>query len=221
MTTARLIIQLAYDSMSGIGETETISAAAFTIALRRLNNITDDWSSGRDMMFQDVITSGAVTGTSLSLTTGAFATVGLAQEISTMNCDGYPMEPITMQQYNNIYLKTQPGRPQVWVQDGAGTVYLYPAATGNTINMVTRQAMVQFADLDTAYAMPSGYQGALSATLAVQIAPAVIGKVTQELINMERKAMFNIQNSTVRPAILSANPLAKRNFGGTILQGFR
>lgn len=221
MTTARTILTLALESMNKLSPGETLDADVAAVLLRRLNSIADDWSTGRDMMPQDQIVSGAVTGPTLTLAAGAFAAIGLGDEIIQVQADGYPMEPITMQQYNNIFLKTQPGRPQVWVWDGSATIYLYPAAVGNTINILSRVAFTQFADLDTNYALPSGYQGAFAATLAVATAPALIGKVTPDLLAAERRAMFNIANNTVRPAINSANPMARRNFGGNILQGWR
>jgi hypothetical protein len=221
MTTARTIITLALESMNKLSPGETLDADLSASCLRRLNAIADDWSTGRDMMPQDQIVSGAVTGQSLIVGSGAFSEIGIGDEIIQVQADGYPMEPITMQQYNNISLKSQPGRPQVWVWDGSGTIYLYPAATGNTINILKRKAFSQFSDLDTVYGLPSGYQGAFAATLAVAMAPSLIGKVTPELLNAERKAMFNVANNTVRPAVNSANPLARRSFGGTILQGWR
>lgn len=207
--------------MNKLSPGETLDADVAAVLLRRLNSIADSWSSGRDMMFRDVLTSGTATGTSISLTTGAFAAIGAGQEILQIQADGYPTEPVTIQQYNNIFLKTQPGRPQVWVSDGLETVYLYPAAVGNTLSILTRQAFSSFADLDTVYTMPSGYEGAFAASLAVAAAPALVGKVTPDLMAAKREAMQNIANGTVRPAINSANPLARRNFGGTILQGWR
>lgn len=221
MTTARTILTLALESMNKLSPGETLDADVAAVLLRRLNSIADSWSSGRDMMFRDVLTSGTATGTSISLTTGAFASVGAGQEILQIQADGYPTEPITIQQYNNIFLKTQPGRPQVWVSDGLETVYLYPAAVGNTLSILTRQAFSSFADLDTVYTMPSGYEGAFAASLAVATAPSLIGKVPPDLVAAKREAMLNIANNTVRPAIISANPMARRNFGGTILQGWR
>ena len=221
MTTARNILTLALESMNKLSPGETLDADVAAVLLRRLNSIADSWSSGRDMMFRDVLTSGTATGTSISLTTGAFAAIGAGQEILQIQADGYPTEPVTIQQYNNIFLKTQPGRPQVWVSDGLETVYLYPAAVGNTLSILTRQAFSSFADLDTVYTMPSGYEGAFAASLAVAAASALVGKVTPDLMAAKREAMQNIANGTVRPAINSANPLARRNFGGTILQGWR
>jgi hypothetical protein len=220
MTTARTIITLALEAMNRLAPGETLDADLAAACLRRLNAIADDWSAGRDMMPQDQLVAGAVTGASLTLAAGAFAAIGVGDEIIQAQVDGFPIGPITMQQYQNIPLKTQSGRPQVWAFDGLATVYLFPAAAGQTINIMTRVPFASFVDLDTAYAMPSGYQGAFAASLSVAMAPALLGGVTPGLLAAKKEAMYNVGNSNVRPAIISANPLACRP-GGSILTGWR
>ena len=130
------------------------------------------------------------------------------EEIISAQADGYGMTKITMQQYNDIRVKTQSGRPEVWAHDGLATVYLYPAAAGNTISLLTRAPFATFVDLDTSYTLPSGYQGAFAASLAVAMAPALLGGVTPGLLMAEKRARFNVKNANVRPATVSANPLA-------------
>jgi len=218
MTTARNIMTLALESMNRLSPGEALDADIAAVLLRRLNTIADSWSSGRETMFRDVLTTGAVTGTSFTLGAGAFA--GVAGEVLLIQSDSLPTDPITINQYNNIILKTQTGRPEVWAFDGLNTVYLYPAALGHTLSVLTRQAFESFADLDTVYAMPAGYEAAFAATLAVAMAPALIGKVTPDLAAAERKAMMSIQNANVRPAMLLADPLRANFRSGSILQGF-
>lgn len=216
MTTARNIITLALEGMNKLSPGEAIDADLAAACLRRLNSIADGWGAGRDMLFRDVITSGAVTGVSLTLGSGAFAAVASGDQPAQIVADNYPVEPITMQQYNEILQKTTAGRPLFWAWDGASTVYLYPAAAGQTIGILTREAFAVFADLDTVYSMPSGYEGAFAASLAVAMAPALLGKVPDALERAERKALFGVQGSNIRPAIVSAcKPL-----GGSILQGW-
>jgi len=220
MTTARTIISLALEAMNKLAPGETLDSDLSAVCLRRLNAIADDWSAGRDMAPQDVISSGAVTGTSLTLGAAPFAAVGTGEEIISAQADDLPMTPITMQQYNDIRLKTQGGRPQVYAWDGMSTVYVYPAAAGNTISLLTRAPFASFLDLDTVYALPSGYQGAFAASLAVAMAPALLGGVPPGLLQAEKRALFNVRNGNVRPAIVSANPLSPRACGN-ILQGWR
>jgi hypothetical protein len=219
MTTARTIISLALEAMNKLTPGETLDNDLAAACLRRLNAIADDWSTGRDMAPQDVISSGQVTGTSLTLGTAPFAAITAGEAIIEAQADGFPMSPITMQQYNDIRVKTQGGRPEVYAWDGLATVFLYPAATGNTISLLTRAPFASFVDLDTAYTLPSGYQGAFAASLAVAMAPALLGGVPPGLQLAQKKALFNVSNANVRPAVVNANPLSARA-GGNILTGW-
>lgn len=220
MVTARTIITLALESMNRLSPGEVLDADLAAACLRRLNAIADDWSAGRDMTPQDVIASGAAAGQSLTLGVGAFVAIAAGEEIISAQSDGYRMTKITMQQYNDIRLKNQGGRPEVWAHDGLATVYLYPAAAGNTISLLTRAPFATFVDLDTSYTLPSGYQGAFAASLAVAMAPALLGGVTPGLLTAEKRARFNVKNANVRPATISANPLTPRCAGGNILKGW-
>lgn len=219
MTTARTIISLALEAMNKLSPGETLDPDTAAVCLRRLNAIVDDLSAGRDMKPQDVIASGAVTGASLALGAAPFGAIPAGEQIISAQADGFRMTSITMQQYNDIRLKTQGGRPEVYAWDGLATVYLYPAATGNTINLLTRAPFSSFADLDTEYTLPAGYQGAFAASLAVAMAPALLGGVPPGLLQAEKRALFNIRNANVRPAIVSATPLSPRAYGN-ILNGW-
>ncbi|WP_426076517.1 hypothetical protein [Janthinobacterium sp. PSPC3-1] len=219
MVTARTILSLTLEAMNRLSPGETVDADLAAACLRRLNSIADDWSVGRAMPPQQQIVSGAVTGQSMTLGQGPFASIPAGTEVAQLQADDYPMTPITMAQYNNIYEKVGPGRPELWAYDGLATIYLHPAASGNTINALSRVPFSQFADLDTAYLLPAGYRGAFAAALAVAMAPALLGKVTNELVMAERRAMFRIENANVNPAIISTSPLTP-NCGGNILQGW-
>jgi hypothetical protein len=220
MTTARIIITLALERMNKLSPGETVDADLGAVCLRSLNSTADDWNAGQSMQPVDQIVTGTVSGPSLALGSGAFAAIGYGDEITSMQSDGYPMEPVTMQRYNDIRDKAQTGRPQVWARDGGGTVFIFPAAVASTIAILTRKPFTLFADLDTVYQLPSGYQGAFAAALAVALAPSLLGGVPPALLAAERKAMANVRNGTVRPAIISANPLSCRPHGN-ILQGWR
>ncbi len=223
MTTARNIITLALEGMNKLSPGEAVDADLAAICLRRLNAIADDWSAGRAMMPQDVIVSGAVTGQSLTLAAGPFAAIGAGDEIISAQSDGYSMTPITMEQYNNIWDKVSAGRPTGYAHDGLSTVFLFPASNGSTIHLLVRKPFTVFADLDTNYIMPSGYQGAFAATLSVALAPSLLGGVPPALLAAERKAMYNVSNANVRPAVINSSPLRPGigNSNGNVLQGWR
>ncbi|OEZ46706.1 hypothetical protein JAB1_46440 [Janthinobacterium sp. MP5059B] len=219
MVTARTIISLALEAMNRLAPGEVVDADLAAACLRRLNTIADDWSVGTTMPPQDQIVSGMVAGPALTLGIGDFAAIAPGDQVEQLQADDFPMTPITMAQYNNIQLKTTGGRPEVWARDGLSTIFLYPASSGSIINVLSRKAFSQFADIDTDYLMPAGYKGAFSASLAVAMAPTLIGKVTADLVLAEQRALFRIKNGNIRPAVLSANPMAP-NCAGNILQGW-
>lgn len=221
MATGRNIVTLALESMNRLAPGETLDPDLAAACLRRLNSIADDWNAGRDMMPQEHTVSGVVTGQSLTLATGDFASIGAGDEILTLTADNYPTRKITNEQYQNIYDKVTASRPQMWATDGLSTVYLYPAASANTIAITTRVPFTAFADLDTAYTMPSGYEGAFAASLAVAMAPALLGKVSPDLEKRKRESLFNISGQTIRPAVINGDPLSRRNTDGNILRGWR
>lgn len=219
MTTARTIISLALEAMNRLSPGETVDADLAATCLRRLNAIADDWSAIPGRMPQQHIVSGSASGTTLTLGQGAFAAVSAGAGVAQLQADDFPMTPITMAQYNNITDKLSAGRPDLWAFDGLGTIYLYPAASGNTVHILSRKAFSQFADLDTDYLLPAGYRGAFSAALAVAMAPSLLGEVPGGLVMAESRALHHIQSANIDPAIISASPLTP-NCAGSILQGW-
>ena len=172
------------------------------------------------MMFRDLLTSGTVSGTSLTLGAGSFAAIGVGSEIQGVTADNYPTSQITFGQYRDIYLKTQSGRPLYWAFDGLATVFLYPAAVSNVIAVQTRQAISQFATLDTNYSLAPGYLSALSAQLALRVENSLNGKIAQATKDAAKATEMVIVAANVDPAIISANPMRRDNLGNGILQGW-
>jgi hypothetical protein len=197
---------------------ETLDADLAAACLRRLNSIADDWSAGRDMMPQDQTDRTVSGGPSLTLGSGSFAAIAAGDEIIAMQADVPPMDPITIQQYNAIPVKTRTGRPQFWCADGLATVYLYPVA-GQTCKHADAQAVRQLRRPRHRLHLPSGYQGAFAASLAVAMAPALLGKVTPACCRPRRKALFNVRNAQRAPGHRVANPL-RPPAGGNILTGW-
>ena len=215
MTTARTIITLGLESMNRLSPGETIDADLAAMAMRQLNAVADSASANRDALFKQAFMSGTVSGTSFSIATGSFASVGFGDTIEGMTADRFPMRPITMQQYLDIYTKAATGRPNVYAFDGAITVYIYPAAVNSVITMQSRVDLSQFADLDTDYVMPNGYLRFFSAALAVALAPALLGTMPPALKTEARIAAANIEGSNIKPRIIGGNPISLSSYGSS------
>ncbi len=202
MTTAISIITDAYERLNRLSPGETLGPDETAFGFRRLNLLVDEMSADQQFLFHDLLTSAAQSG-NITLGAGSWAAIAQGSEIISATADNQPMGPMTMQQYNQLFAPTTTGLPNVWAADGLGTVYLYPVPTGQTIKLQTRIGVSAFADQTTQYTMPPGYQSALGAALAVQLAPTVLGRLPAELVRAEAKAMTGIQKIT--PAIVDVD----------------
>ena len=171
--------------------------------LRRLNELVDELAGQQMMLYRDVLTSAVQTG-SITLGAGSWAAIAPGEEVISATANNLPLAKITMQQYNEIYQPSVSGFPTVFAQDGMSTVYLWPLPNGQTLKLQTRTGVAQFADINTTdYTLPDGWKAALSASLAVRIAPNIMGQIPQSLRDAEAKCMGVVDK--YEPAIVGVD----------------
>ena len=221
MPTARAILTSALTlRLNRLSPGETMDADVAALGLVALNEIADEWSGGNFMLWRTLLTPsvGGVTGQTGTLgTTWPGISVGEQIEGATYNA-GYdqPLEALTIEQYQeSISIKSTAGVPRFYAFDGDSTVYFYPAATGQVITLRTASSMASFADLDTLYTMPQGYQSALSDEVAVRLAQPLIGQIPAALLVMAKASRSRVSSYNDQPAIIST-----RRLGGNILSGW-
>lgn len=197
---ALAIITDAYERCNRLSPGETLNADDAAFGFRRLNLLVDEMAASNAFLFKSLLTSAAQAG-AITLGAGAWAAIAPGDEIVSATANNQPLARITMQQYNEIYQPTATGFPTLFAQDGLGTVYLWPVATGQTIKLQTRVGVTAFADQTTDYTMPDGYAAALGAGLAVRIAPSILGVIPPYLLKAEARCMGNI--SRYEPAIVN------------------
>lgn len=214
------LIQSAYERCNRLSPGETLGADDAAFGFRRLNELVDELSADDLYLYQDVFTTSTVTGAQITLGTGAWAAIAPGSQIISGEAAAFPMAPITMEQYGQIYDNTLAGLPRVYAHDGMATVLLYPVPTAVIVKLQTRIGVATFADQNTtSYSMPGGWQAALSAALAVRIAPNIIGGVTPSLEKAERKLMDAVDRSS--PKILDTfSYTSQRRNSGSILRGY-
>lgn len=212
MATARSIIRNALTfGLNRLSPGEQEDADLFGRCLDALGSIVDEFNGKKSFLFREILTtSSAITGASASLGV-AWASLASGDEIlgATVQYsagDDVPLDPITMGQYAEIPQKSTQGIPCVYAHDGAATVYLYPAATGQTVTLRTRQVVSNFADLDTVYTMPAGYSSALEALLAEKMADTLVGGVSPKVAKDARGARLRLAAQAASPAILNVRP---------------
>lgn len=197
--TALSVITDAYERCNRLSPGETLSADDAAFGLRRLNSLVDEMSAKAQFLYKNVQTSAAQTG-DITLGAGSWVAINPGDEIVSVAADNFPLRPITMQQYNELYVPTTTGTPNVWAQDGLSTVHFYPSPNGQTIRILTRAGVAAFADATTVYTVPAGYAAFLGAALAVRVAPTLLGKLPPELVRAEKVCMDAIDG--YQPAIV-------------------
>lgn len=210
------IITDAYERLNRLSPGETLGAEETAFAFRRLNTLADELSARQQFLYRDVLTSAAQTG-HITLAAGSWAAIPVGAHIISLVVDGDEAWQLTMQQYAAIHDKTQAGSPNNWAHDGAATVYLYPVATGQTVQLQTRVGVAEFADTTTDYTAPPGWSAALGASLAVRLATPVLGGVSPALLRDEKRAMEAVRRYV--PRILDVYSYTATSAADNILTG--
>lgn len=214
------VIQSAFERCNRLSPGETLGADEAAFGFRRLNELVDELSAQNQFLFQDVFTSATVTGPTVTLGTGAWVAIAIGAQIISAEAAAFPMAPITMEQYGQIYDNTLPGLPRVYSHDGLATVFLYPVPTTVVVKLQTRLGVSTFADQNTtSYSMPGGWLAALSAALAVRIAPNILGKLPDALVRAEEKLMGAVDKSDPKILDVFSYTCQRRN-SGSILRGY-
>lgn len=204
------IITDGFERCNRLSPGETLSADDAALGLRKLNLLVDELAGDSLYLFKTTLTSAAQTG-HIALGAGAWAAVPAGTLVESATANNLPLDPITMQQYNELYQPAVTGIPTVYAQDGLGTVYLWPVPNGQTIKLQTRGSVATFVDLTTDYIAPDGYKSALGAALAVRLAPSVLGSVPPNLARDEKRLMCNLGN--YEPAIVNHDSFSRPSTG--------
>ena len=211
MTKARVIIRNCLTfGLNKLSPGEQEDADLFERCIDALNSIVDEINGGKAMLWREVLTaSTAISGASAQLGM-AWPSLASGDEIlgATVQYSGgqdIPLDSITMAQYQAIPVKSTASLPQFYAHDGAATIYLYPAAAGQTVTLRTKQAASTFADLGTDYTMPAGWQSRLEALLAERMAPSLVGGISPSVERAATRARRAALASGVTPAIIDGN----------------
>jgi hypothetical protein len=220
LTTARQIITGALGlRLNKLSPGEALDADVAALCLDALNEAIDEINGLGDALWRQILTPSA---TGVSGITGTIGTTwpGLSPSVSILGASynngsiDIPMASLTIEQYQGIPLKSIIGLPESYAFDGLSTVYIHRGATGQIITLRTSELAAEFADLDTAYVLPNGYQGWLSDLVAERVAFVLIGGVPGGVTISANKARANMKATQLMPSIIGG-----AYFGGR-LAGF-
>ena len=222
MPTARQIITSALTyHLNRLSPGEVLDADLGSLCLGALNDIVDEWNGSVSLLWQTTLSAAVVTGTTGTLGT-TWTDISSGHDVlgATYNngSGDFLIAQLTMAQYHEeVRIKTlATGFPRYWAQDGASTIYFYPAPTGQSITLRSRRSMSDFADLDTVYVMPQGYRAALAAVLAEKMGPSVVGAIPPSVAKAAASARNNLMSNAVDPAIIGSVGMS-----GNIMSGWR
>lgn len=208
MTTANQIIDQALGLLGVKAPGESVSGDEATGLLFRLNGMLDSWRTVSMFAY----TTSRVTYTLPSNT--ATATIGPAGNFVlttrpvrleegcfyTSGSLDYPIQPITMAEFNAITLKgTQYTGPAYVALDTSlptGTLYFYPLSNASiVVTLLALTQVVDFADLTTSYTLAPGYQRAIAFSFAEEICSEYERDVTPATARIAALARRNIKRA--------------------------
>ena len=177
----------------------------------------------------------AIQSNTFTLTTAQTYTVGtggvfnmerpdrIESAIASTGGVDYALEIIDTERWNEIAYKDVGGIPAYLKYDASvplGLVSIFPKGNGYTITLNTFKPIPRFASLTTELVLQRGFERAIAACLAVEIAPETGKTPSQELMMMATSAKAAIKSINAETPILMGDPFFSHN-RSNILSGFR
>lgn len=215
MATARDIIKRALRLCEAIGPGDTVDGdAKETNALASLNDLLYYWGAEKLLVpYLTTETFSLVAGTN-TYTIGAAGTFNTVRPNKIINAfirdssnNDYPLDIISLEEYDAIPLKTSRARPDRILylpENPLGTIKLYP--TPNAIESLivdSWKTLAQIALITDSIVLPPEYLRAIPLNLAVDIG-SEYGVVKNELIRQAEAAKKAIKSVNVQTTPLSS-----------------
>jgi hypothetical protein len=223
---AKDYIDRAFDDL-GKAAGETMAAADYQNALRRLNNMVSAWGLMPDTMAVTAIETFFLVAGQKDYTIGPlgdFDTVrpvyllgaGLVLNEATENEIEIPVGLLSDDAYQAIQVKNLMSvyPQQLYYNrtytDGLGRITLWPVpdTAANSLRLYTKQAMLGFSSLTAQYSMPPGYDEAIEYNLAVRLArpyglniPPEVQAFANESLGLILRGNYNPQDVGLDPAL--------------------
>ena len=230
MTTANDLITKALKLNGKLGQGQTLSSYDADDCLDSLNAMLDSWWNERLSVYQILRETFTLVASDDDYTIGTGGQIATTRPIKITNAFitaddiDYPMEIITVEEYDAIQSKTvesdfplylyyQPSYP-------LGIIYLYPVPSAtHTLNFDSWKQIQSFADLTTEMALPPGYQRAIEYNLSIETAPLfgvvdIPPAVTK--IAIESKAAISRINSPKMHTYVDAGLTSNRGYNYNI-----
>lgn len=221
-TTARTIINGAFDLLGVKAAGETMPADAMQDALRRLNLMIDGWGLQPGTILNQTREVFNLAASQASYTMGPggdFDTVrpvwvqgfGLVLNTSTLPVE-IELDSFTDASWEAIRVKTQTSTQPTGAYFNAtaplATVYVWPIPTSSLNDLViySLQAGLGFTNLSTQYALAAGYAEAIEYNLATRLAASYGRSVPPDVTRTAAQTLTWVKTSNTRAMDLSLDP---------------
>lgn len=214
MATVQTRINRALRLIGQIEAGEDPSADETADALVALNAMLDSWRNDRLLCFayQTETLTLAASDSSYTIGTGGDLSttrpVEIVQAYITSSDQDYPLRPMNEAEYAAIFDKTQEAdwpdrylfRPSIASSLATLIVYPVPNAT-RTLKLTTRVVVSAFSAATDSVTLPPGWEAAIDANLAIELAPEYGTSASPEVRRMAAQSLAGIKltNAAAQP----------------------
>jgi hypothetical protein len=218
MATAANIIERAMRLIHQLPAGGTPTSSEYADGLIALNAMVDSWRNESLMCYAMREESLTLSSGVSSYSIGPSGTLNTTRPVAIENAYildngiSYPVALITPDQYEAIETKTlQADWPEVaWYQPTmpTGTLFVNPVPNSTrTMKLLTRTPLTSFSATSDTVSLPPGWERALAANLALELAPEFETRPSAEVTNMAMSAKAGIRQANSRP-IVGLNEIA-------------
>lgn len=231
MTTALDLIKRAMrlNGTYSIGEAPSDDESAD--GLVALNAMVDSMANEGLLIYAPTLDAITLSSGTAAYTVGPSGTTVTTRPVEVLDSSyivyggiSYPLEIVTIQDYNDIPLKTSAGSvPDVlYVLAGMPniTVTAYPVPGASmTLNLWSNKVIQSFASLTDVVSLPPGYARMLAYNLAIDIAPEYDVEPTPTVMRIAASSRRSLKRTNTKPPLLQLPIGLARNVRSNIYAG--
>lgn len=210
MATALDLIDRSLRMLSQIGSGETASTDEAADGLEALNALLETWRNERLMAYAFEELTLTLSNSTASYTIGSGGSVNTTRPVDIEEAwivdsnTSYPVMKMTEEQYVAIPDKTTtsdwPDRFLYRPSMATGTIIVHPVPNATrTMKLLVRTPVTAFATTGTTVTLPPGWERALAANLAMDLAPEFETEPSAALVRMARESKAALKSNNRRP----------------------
>lgn len=226
--TVRDLVATALREIGVLAAGEPATADDAADGLSSLNRLVDQWAAERLQVYQVVRTTWTVVSGTGTYTVGSGGTVNVARpvyvdHVNVVDTSPNPdlelqLQPLTDDAWSRVPQKALQGAlPTSWYYNPTyplGTLKLWPVPTSSTLlgAIYAPEAVERFDDLNSAVALPPGYERMLVKNLALELCVGHQRKPEELLVVQAMESKEVVKRSNMRLSDLQFD-------GGALIQG--